>query len=240
MDITGLSWDLGDALRAAITRATGIGTVLLNFSHTHNAPMLFFGEPDTDRELERELGAWLEGLRARSAGAGSRGERLAGAGHPEDRPSPRAGGIQQTAHGRRTGPDGGQSGRSRGAVGRCAAGVRVVRDHPGDSVCARRSPRDRALGQYPHLRRFPGLRVSPGQGEPGEIGGAVVCPGMWCRHQWLPLESRFRGCREGRCRALESRGAGAGERQGVGRRQVRRDESTDPASGPGLACGRGV
>ena len=62
MDITGLSWDLGDALRAAITRATGIGTVLLNFSHTHNAPMLFFGEPGTDRELRRELGAWLEGL----------------------------------------------------------------------------------------------------------------------------------------------------------------------------------
>ena len=63
MDITGLSWDLGDALRAVITSATGIGTVLLNFSHTHNAPMLFFGEPDTDRELEHELGAWLEGLR---------------------------------------------------------------------------------------------------------------------------------------------------------------------------------
>ena len=62
MDITGLSWDLGDALRAAITRATGIGTVLLNFSHTHNAPMLFFGEPGTDRELRRDLGAWLEGL----------------------------------------------------------------------------------------------------------------------------------------------------------------------------------
>ena len=62
MDITGLSWDLGDALRAAITSATGIGTVLLNFSHTHNAPMLFFGEPGTDRELRRELGAWLEGL----------------------------------------------------------------------------------------------------------------------------------------------------------------------------------
>ena len=64
MDITGLSWDLGDALRAAITSATGVETVLINFSHTHNAPMLFFGEPDTDRELERELGAWLEGLEA--------------------------------------------------------------------------------------------------------------------------------------------------------------------------------
>jgi len=62
MDITGLSWDLGDALRAAITRATGVGTVLLNFSHTHNAPILFFGEPYTDGELRRELGAWLEGL----------------------------------------------------------------------------------------------------------------------------------------------------------------------------------
>ena len=62
MDITALSWDLGDALRAAIGSATGIETVLINFSHTHNAPMLFFGEPDTDRELERELGAWLEGL----------------------------------------------------------------------------------------------------------------------------------------------------------------------------------
>ena len=63
MDITGLSWDLGDVLRAEIRNATGIKTVLINFSHTHNAPMLFVGEPDTDRELEQELGAWLEGLR---------------------------------------------------------------------------------------------------------------------------------------------------------------------------------
>ena len=63
LDVVGLSWDLGDELRAGITKATGIKTVLINFSHTHNAPMLYSGEPDTDRELERSLGDWLERLR---------------------------------------------------------------------------------------------------------------------------------------------------------------------------------
>ena len=123
MDITGLSWNLGDALRAAITSATGIGTVLLNFSHTHNAPMLFFGEPDTDRELERELGAWLEGLRR---GLPELVAEANGSLAPVTLRTGRAPG--QVGFNRRLMGDGQvrmevNRGRSRSAMGRCAAGV---------------------------------------------------------------------------------------------------------------------